>query len=194
MKWLVSAFEPFGGASTNSSLMVLQALRQRDWQGKIEFVESVPVEFGRAWEFLSAQIDPSIEGVLALGQAETRPRISLERQARNWIEARIEDNRGVRPETGRIKSGLEFHAATIPWERFELSEACALSDSAGAFVCNELMYNLMEWSKASGKPAGFVHVPALVSQAEPSFAAGPRMDDAVATAEVARILEFLVKL
>ncbi len=195
MKWLVSAFEPFGGASSNSSLIVLKDLETRDWRGRIEFLPSVPVTFGRGWEYLKANIDASFDGVLALGQAESRSKVSLESVALNWIDARIEDNRGLKPKPGRIASpGPDVHWTNIPWEKFELSDLCERSYSAGTFVCNELMFHLMDWAKTHGKLAGFVHIPALASQQEPSFSAYPRMRDLTAANEVARVLDFLIRL
>src|SRR5260370_421625 len=90
MKWLVSAFEPFGNARTNSSQIIVERLARENWGGKIRFEPNVPVRFADAWEVLRREVeqDPSIDGVLAFGQAEGRKKISLERVALNWIDAR----------------------------------------------------------------------------------------------------------
>jgi pyroglutamyl-peptidase len=196
MKWLVSAFEPFGGATTNSSLKTLKRLSGHDWQGQAVFVPNVPVEFERGWKYLEEQIAAAgeIGGVLALGQAESRSKISLERVALNWIDARLEDNARVKPEQQKIADGAEVLWSNIPWERFDLSKSVERSYSAGTFVCNELMYRLINWANSNAKLAGFVHIPALVSQSDPIFQNSPRINDQTAESELKRILEFLVQL
>lgn len=191
MKWLVTAFEPFGGAPSNSSLIVLNRLKERDWQGLVKFFAPVPVRFDQAFASVRAELlkHPEVNGVLALGQAETRTRISLERVALNWIDARIADNAGVTPEQGPVEAGPDSLWAPIPWDRLGDSGHWERSYSAGTFVCNTLMYQLI---KNSGKMAGFVHIPLLDSQTEPAFAKHPqRMAEETAVAALERILEFL---
>ncbi len=92
MKWLVTAFEPFGGATTNSSLIVAEALRSRFSQVLVH--APLPVGFDSAWGSLKETLvqHPNVEGVLALGEAGGRTRIGLERVALNWNDARIADN------------------------------------------------------------------------------------------------------
>lgn len=159
MKWLVSAFEPFGGGSTNSSQIVVNALAARDWGGRVEFYPNVPVEFGRGWLELEKRAH-GFDGVLAFGQAETRARVGYERVALNMIDARIADNAGVTPPLGPIVAGPDTRWCPIPWENLPLSPLSERSYSAGTFVCNELMYHLLGWAEAHGKLAGFVHLPA----------------------------------
>ena len=193
MKWLVTAFEPFGGASSNSSLTMLRQLRRQDWQGALEFLEPIPVRFMDGWEHLRVRIPRDVDGILALGQAETRAKIGLERVALNWIDARIRDNAGAQPLQAKIDAGKpDMFWCNIPWDKFELTSASERSYSAGTFVCNELMFRMMDWAASSGKLAGFVHVPALESQTD--LLTSVRMSDAVAEAELRRILSFLVSL
>ena len=197
MKWLVCAFEPFNGATSNSSLKTLKRLGTHDWKGQVEFLPPVPVEFEGGWNFLEANLKQAsgFDGVLALGQAESRSKISLERVALNWIDARIKDNREVQPPSAKVLSdGPEVYWSNIPWDAFELSKTVERSYSAGTFVCNEVMYRLMHWALKEGKLAGFVHIPALVSQSEPQFVNSPRLNDQTAENEMVRVLEFLVKL
>ena len=197
MKWLVCAFEPFNGATSNSSLKTLKRLSTHDWKGQVEFLPPIPVEFEGGWNFLENHLKAAGEfaGVLALGQAESRSKISIERVALNWIDARIQDNRGVQPAASQISSeGPEVYWSNIPWEAFELSKTVERSYSAGTFVCNEVLYRLMNWANKESRLAGFVHLPALVSQSEPQFVNSPRLNDQTAENEMVRILEFLVKL
>lgn len=196
MKWLVTAFAPFGGAKTNSSLIVLNHLSSLDWQGRVEFHSPVPVEFSLAWDDVRRALNQreDIKGVLALGQAETRARIGLECVALNWIDARIPDNGGHLPVPAPIQEGPDVYWSKIPWQDFALSERCERSYSAGTFVCNTLMYQSLDWAQKDGNLAGFVHIPALESQGDESFAKSPRMTDKSAFEETCRILEYCLSL
>lgn len=195
-KWLVTAFEPFGGAQTNSSLIVLNELRKETSQDRIQFFAPVVVEFKRAWPQVEAILrsDPDIVGVLALGQAESRQKISLERVALNWIDARIADNAKELPGQGPVQSGPNMHWSNIPWEDFPLSTHVARSYSAGTYVCNAFMYSSLEWAINQQKKAGFVHLPVLTSQTDPAFAGFPKLDDQTAIQEISRILEYVLSL
>lgn len=196
MKWLVSSFEPFERASSNSSAILSGYAARADWQGKVRFTPPLPVTFADAWPALLREIetDPSIGGVLALGQAESRTRISLERVALNRIDARIPDNAGSQPEDVPVLSGPDVYWTNIPWEEFPKSDSIERSFSAGTFVCNALMYALMDWARKHGKLGGFVHIPLLKSQTEPQFSNKPRMDDEAASAAMRNILNFLTAL
>lgn len=195
MKWLVTAFAPFGGAKTNSSAVVLNHLSSFDWQGRVAFHSPVPVEFSLAWDDVRRAIHQhdDIKGLLALGQGETRARLGLECVALNWIDARIADNGGHLPSPAQIQEGPDVYWSGIPWQNFPLSEHTERSYSAGTFVCNTLMYQSLDWALKSEKIAGFVHIPALTSQSMETFK-GPRMDDNVAVQEARRILEYCLTL
>lgn len=194
MKWLVTAFAPFGGARTNSSQIILEKLRTQDWGDRVRFHSPVPVEFRTAWPDVRRHLSPDIGGLLALGQAENRSRIGLERVALNWTDARIPDNSGFVPEQNPIMAGPNMHWCNIPWENYPLSEDSERSYSAGTYVCNSLMYQSLDWGLASQKSAGFVHLPVLSSQDELALAKSPKLDEAKALKEMNRIMEFLLKL
>lgn len=192
---LITAFEPFDGAATNASLILLERLKQQDWQGRVVFFGPVPVSFDEAWPLIRQEMAnyPNIEGVLALGQAEGRENISLERVALNWKNAGIPDNTGAQPRNKRIiPGGPDALSSTFPWQKLGDSPHWQKSYSAGTYVCNTLMYQLLDWSQREGKIAGFVHVPLLVSQnADRHFdAETPRMKDDIALAAMTRIIDF----
>lgn len=195
MSWLVTAFEPFGGAGSNSSLMLMDRLKTQDWQGRVEFFSPVPVVFSEAWPVVRREIErrPHLKGVLALGQAERRSRISLERVALNWIDAHIPDNLGAQPNQCRIEDGEpEILWSGIPWEKLEPSPHWERSYSAGAYLCNSLMYNILNWCRKNDRTGGFVHVPLIQSQADPVLQKHTeRMPDKVAADSLSRIINFL---
>src|SRR5277367_138686 len=116
MNWLVTAFEPFAQAKSNSSLIAIQELEKLDWQGRVKFHYPVPVTFKGAWLNVRDAIKQfsDIDGVLVLGQAESRSQISLERVALNWIDAGFADNAFDRPAERGIQSGPEIYWSNIP--------------------------------------------------------------------------------
>lgn len=181
MNWLISAFEPFGGASTNSSLQLLKELEARNQNPRLKFHAPVPVTFSGAWPDLARKIAtiPNLQGVLALGQAETRSKICLEYLSLNRIDARIPDNSGKLPPLSHIKQGPDVLWSNIPWDGFQLTAKTERSYSAGTFVCNALMFELQEWANANGKMAGFVHIPPF----DPSL-----------VQEMEKVVEFVLRL
>ncbi len=197
MKWLVTAFAPFGGARTNSSLILLEQLRKQSWNGRIQFHAPVPVEFAGAWNNIREVLenDRELDGLLALGQAESRSRISLERVGLNWTDARIADNAGFLPAQGPIRAdAANMHMSNIPWENLASSTLSERSYSAGTYVCNAVLYEALDWALPLGKKAGFVHIPVLSSQTDAQFDKYPKVDDQAALEEVGRILEFVLNL
>ena len=95
---LLSGFEPFDGAASNSSWDAMQ-LVVRDWQGAASVAAVVlPVEFGTAWNALErAMVEHDPDVVIAVGLADGRSAITPERIAINLRDARIPDNAGAQP-------------------------------------------------------------------------------------------------
>src|SRR4051812_5228893 len=95
---LLSGFEPFDGAATNSSWDAVQQL-SREWNGDASLATVLlPVEFAASWDVLRAAIaehDPAV--VIAVGLADGRSAITPERVAINLDDARIPDNAGHAP-------------------------------------------------------------------------------------------------
>lgn len=171
MKILISAFEPFGEESVNASLEALRRLRAP--QG-CELVKiELPTVFGGAAELLiDAMRRKKPDAVLALGQAGGRKALTPERVAINCMDARIPDNAGRQPADEAIIHGAPAaYFSTLPLKAMveaaqRMGVDAAVSNSAGTFVCNELMYRLLHAVSAEALPvcAGFVHVPCLPEQ------------------------------
>lgn len=196
MKWLVTAFEPFAEAMSNSSLIVLRELERLDWNGSVKFHAPLPVTFHGAWPTLKqalASADDDFGGVLALGQAEGRTHIGLERVALNFQDARIPDNEGAQPRENRsFATGPDMLWCPIPWPKFSRPVNCEFSYSAGTYVCNTLMFQLLEWARSHGKLGGFVHIPLVDEQS--GFDGMPRLQKNEAVESLKKILDFLVAL
>lgn len=192
---LVTAFEPFDGAKSNSSLILLEKLKAQDWNGQVVFLGPVPVSFDDAWPIIQQEMAkyPGLKGVIALGQAEGRDCLSLERCAVNNANAHIPDNYGAKPKNAAVEKGEPAVLwSPIPWQKMEKSPNWEQSYSAGQYVCNTVMYHLVNWARKEDKYAGFIHVPLLKSQVnDPALGKdSPRMDDDLAAASMTRAINF----
>jgi pyroglutamyl-peptidase len=116
-----------------------------------------------------AQHRPDI--VLALGQAEGRCDLSLERVAINVQDARIPDNAGQQPiDVPVIKGGPAAYFSTLPIKSLVVGLKAAgfpasVSQTAGTFVCNQVFYGLQHALAGQGVHSGFMHLPLLPEQA-----------------------------
>ncbi|HUL57176.1 MAG TPA: pyroglutamyl-peptidase I [Usitatibacter sp.] len=170
---LVTGFEPFGGEKTNPSWDVCTQLPGEIAGLRVETCR-VPCEFRRAIEVVATAIErvhPSL--VVCLGQAGGRARIGIERVAINVDDARIADNAGHQPVDELVApNGPPAYFATLPVKAMAAAVRASgvpaeVSNTAGTFVCNHLMYGVLHYLAASGSRAraGFIHVPYSEAQA-----------------------------
>ncbi|MGE4130067.1 MAG: hypothetical protein AB7F86_00430 [Bdellovibrionales bacterium] len=193
IKWVVSYFEPFDSARSNSSQILAERLKGQ--LSGIEFVGPLPVSFEQAWPVLQnfvQQHNPSI-GILALGQAESRRKISLEMAALNRIDARISDNQGNQPRLIPVRNGPDLLWSKIQWAKFPENSLTERSYSAGTFVCNSLMYEICHYCMNSELLGGFVHIPLLDFQSEPQFEGLPKVSTESAVETLRDVLQFLCR-
>jgi len=156
MRILVTAFEPFGGAETNSSRAVLQGIRS----DVTKFI--LPVSFRNAPLVLQQairDIHPNI--LLMLGQCGDEEKISLERFAVNMMDSTIGDNDGYCPREEIIYTDAPL-AYRTPFAVRSLAETLSndnlpvrASNSAGLYVCNRVYFEALHF----GQKALFVHIP-----------------------------------
>lgn len=174
MKVLFTGFEPFGGENTNPSAVAVEQIclspppNGVQWQALI-----LPVEFRRSAALLQSCIhswQPDL--VLCIGQAGGRPQISLEQVAINLLEARIPDNSGWQPSGEPIvETGPAAYFSTLPLKaiRQQLQHQgipANISYTAGTYVCNALMYQLLhQLASMAGCRGGFIHIPYTPAQA-----------------------------
>lgn len=182
MNVLITGFEPFGGDTVNPSWEVARALDLQAIGGATLQARCLPTSFGRAPVVLAealAVVRPGL--VLALGLAGGRSEISIERLAINLIDARIADNAGERPQdVPVVPGGPAAYFSTLPVKAMRDGLRAAgypagLSLSAGAFVCNQVFFELQHRLAGSGARSGFIHLPALPEQAARSQTAMPSM-------------------
>lgn len=170
MKILLCAFDPFGGESINPAL---EAVRAAKVDG-VELVKTeIPTVFYKSIKKATAIIDEiSPDAVIMIGQAGGRAQITPERVAINISDANIDDNEGNRPTDEPIESGAPAaYFSTLPIkaivEKLKAENIpAAVSNSAGTFVCNHLMYGVLRHIEKNSLQtiAGFIHIPYLPEQ------------------------------
>jgi pyroglutamyl-peptidase len=163
---LLTGFEPFAGAASNSSWDAVELVAET-WDGDAELViELLPVTFAGAsssMRELIARHSPDL--VIGVGLADGRDAVTPERVAINVEDARIPDNDGDQPRDRALDvDGPAAYFTGLPVKEIvaaiqDAGIAGRLSDSAGTYVCNSLMYSIMRTVEGSGVAAGFVHVP-----------------------------------
>lgn len=172
-KVLITGFEPFDGERVNPSWEVVKQLNDMELAGARIIARQLPCVFGTALEALNAAIDevqPVM--VLAIGQAGGRTDITIERVAINVDDARIPDNQGQQPiDEPIVESGPAAYFSTLPIKAMvdsmrEAGIPASVSQTAGTYVCNHVMYGLLH--RLNGQQAikgGFIHIPYLPEQA-----------------------------
>jgi pyroglutamyl-peptidase len=169
---LVTGFEPFGGQSLNPSWEVARALHGLQLQGARVVAVQLPCVFAQALPALQqALMQHTPDIVLALGQAEGRCDLSVERIAINVMDARIPDNAGAQPiDVPVIAGGPASYFSTLPIKSLVAGLRASgfpasVSQTAGTFVCNQVFYAQQHTLAGQGVHSGFVHLPLLPEQA-----------------------------
>lgn len=165
---LLTGFDPFDGAQLNPSWEVAKQLAGRNIEGVRVEACKVPCEFRRSIEVVAGAIRRHKPvAVICLGQAGGRAHMTVERVAINVDDASIVDNAGSRPVDEPIAAnGPPAYFATLPVKAIAMAMRqarvpAAVSNSAGTYVCNHLMYSVLHFLAASGDGAraGFIHLP-----------------------------------
>ena len=171
MKIIVTGFDPFGGEKINPSIECVKALTE------IEGVELIRLELPTVFKESAKRLNEVIndvkpDAVLSVGQAGGRPGITMERIAINVDDARIPDNISQQPIDEAIQlDGEAAYFTTLPIKRIvkairEAGILAEVSNSAGTFVCNHIMYQALFAATKADKPfkAGFMHIPFIPEQ------------------------------
>jgi len=156
MRILVTGFEPFGGAETNISRIVMDGIQEE--------VEKVllPVSFRNAPLVLQQAIrDIHPDVMIMLGQCGEEEKIRLERFAVNLMDSAKGDNDGYVPDEEIICPEVPLALKTA----LPVKSLCAdcinaglptiVSNSAGLYVCNRIYFEALRHSPNSL----FVHIP-----------------------------------
>lgn len=203
MKILVTGFEPFDGNSVNPSEQVVKRLVEYNPIEKVKLETLIlPVDQFRAPVLLLNAIDEgNPQAVICLGEAQTRAAISIERVAVNLMDFRIADNCGnLVVDEEIIPGGPAAFFTTLPvrdmYDEIKTHGVpVELSLSAGAFLCNQVMYRLLHHLKDRQPqiPAGFIHLPRLPEQAARNTIMQPSMSIETSTLGITIAIQILAK-
>ena len=172
MKVLITGFDSFGWASINPAWEAVKAMK--DNVDCIEVIKlQIPTVFKKSAEKLFAGIDehkPDV--VICIGHAGGRYDMSVERVAINMDDGRIPDNEGYQPiDTPVYEDGENAYFATLPIKGIveEIKSAkipASVSNTAGTYVCNHIMYSLLYYISKNNLDikGGLIHVPYITEQ------------------------------
>lgn len=172
---LITGFDPFGGQNVNPAWEAVKGLPDRVGEYALWKLQ-IPTVFGKAGETVLAaagEYDPDV--ILCIGQAGGRSSVTPERVGINLRDARIPDNAGNMPmETPIVPNGPAAYFATVPVRAMAeamqaAGHAAAVSNTAGTFVCNDVLYTLLHRYAGTATRVGFIHVPYLPEQGSPSM-------------------------
>ena len=172
MKILVTGFDPFGGEKVNPALEAVKSLPSEIHGAEVHWV-AIPTVFYQSAEVLeTAIVRFQPDAVLCIGQAGGRASLTPERVAINQDDARIPDNQGNQPIDTPIRlDGQAAYFSTLPIKAMvqaikEEGLPATVSNTAGTFVCNHLMYQALYLAnkKFPHMRAGFMHIPYMTEQ------------------------------
>lgn len=165
-KVLLSGFESFLDVKLNPTEQLMTQLQNLDFENLEVKTVVLPVEFVDAFKVLKTHIDdfkPDL--VLSFGVANQRQNLEIERIAINFRSSKNKDNSGFRPSNDKIDDNgpdgvfsnlkIDEIVSQLKKEGIQID----VSNSAGAYVCNSLMYELCLDAKKDNYFAGFIHTP-----------------------------------
>ena len=167
---LITGFEPFGGEEINPSWEAVLRLPEEIGGYHLSKMQ-IPVVFGEAADTVIKVADilhPHV--ILCIGQAGGRSMMTPEMVGINLRHGRIPDNQGNQPQDQPCVAGGEnAYFTTLPVRRMADAINAAgvpsqVSYSAGAYVCNDLLYTLLSHYKESDTRVGFLHLPYSTEQ------------------------------
>jgi pyroglutamyl-peptidase len=178
---ILTGFEPFAGASLNPSQLLIEQIEKFKFADLQIVTEVLPVEYlGASSRLLELINQHQPTAVIATGQAEGRSEISIERIAVNLANARLADNSGrIMVDEQILQHGEEELTSTLPITEMvsainQSGIPAGESNSAGAFVCNYIFYQMQNVLKLTNIPSGFIHLP-LVTEQQSEFPDKPTM-------------------
>jgi len=173
-KILVTAFMPFAGRKSNPALEVMAGLPPSSFKNCRIYKERLPVSgkvIGGRISRLLSDIEPDYMVSLGLAAGETS--IRIERFALNIQDYAIKDNSGYQPKGRRINPDgpaayfVNSDPARLAAAARKVSVPAHISNHAGAYVCNHLMYTAMDAIAANAMPTkfAFIHLPLTTAMA-----------------------------
>lgn len=162
---LITGFMPFGGGDRNPSWEAVNALPDQIGEWTLKKL-LLPVEFGNAARLAIENAETfHADAVLSVGLAAGRMVVTPELVGVNVRDASIADNAGQKFNGDPIRpDGPAAYFSTLPVRDMVNAILSAgipamLSYTAGAYVCNDLLYTLLDHFSGTETRAAFVHIP-----------------------------------
>lgn len=165
---VITGFLPFGKVKINPSSEILKVL-ENDYDNLQLIKVELPVVYDKCFDVLKKVIlEYQPQYVIAMGVANSRKVLSIEKQAINLKKAIIPDNDGnlfnnndevIEGSALYLKINLDvnyFHNKLI-----DNNIMNNVSNNAGSYVCNNLYYHLLYNENSLHYKAIFVHLPGL---------------------------------
>lgn len=168
MKLLLTGFVPFLDNPINPTEEIVKRLDGKEINGYTIETAVLPVDFAESEQRVLAEIrEKQPDVVIMLGLAAGRSKITPERIAIN-VKDGAADNNGYTPVDEPIDAnGPDGLFSTLPIRNMvtklkENNYPATISNTAGAYLCNNIMYAAINEARKSEEPfsAGFIHIPA----------------------------------
>ena len=174
-KLLITGFDPFNGNTANPSWLAASALPDTVGSYMLQKMQ-LPTVYGEAANMVIAaagEWEPDV--ILCLGLAGGRAAVTPERVGINIRSASIADNGGRQfTDSPILPEGPAAYFSTLPVTAMakairDAGFSGAVSNTAGTYVCNDVLYTLLHRFAGTGIRVGFIHVPYLPEQGEPNM-------------------------
>ena len=174
-KLLITGFDPFNGNTANPSWLAAQALPERVGDYEVHKLQ-LPTVYGEAARMVlefAEQLRPDV--IISLGLAGGRTAVTPERVGINIRSASIPDNAGQQfTDAPIIPNGPAAYFSTLPVTAMaaairEAGVPGSVSNTAGTYVCNDVLYTLSHYFAGTATKVGFIHVPYIPGQGEPNL-------------------------
>lgn len=176
-KLLLAGFEAYASTPINPAEQVAKILDGQIIENIAITSTIVPNTFYQSIEHVkNIMLAEQVDYVLMMGEYPGRSMITFERYAHNLIDAsryQLCDNEGVSyDQKETIPHGPTAYQSLLPLKAMVEAVRAAgipadISDTAGTFVCNHLLYGILHEIKTTKLPikAGWAHLPLLPSTA-----------------------------
>jgi pyroglutamyl-peptidase len=169
---LLMGFQSYGARAINPAEEIVKRLDGQAISGERVDGLVLPVDYAKLESSLREAIEEiRPRAIICLGLWPGAPMIRLERVAVNVADFEIADNAGAMVKAPIRAEGEAAFLSTLPLDAIQdrMLDAgipCQLSGTAGAFLCNALMYHAL-CAASERQPAplcGFIHIPYLPEQ------------------------------
>jgi pyroglutamyl-peptidase len=161
---LLTGFEPFAGLQTNTSWEVARRLDRQVVEGRRVVSVLLPVAWEEARSQLAAAVHAQEPDVAIVMGVAWWGLIAVESPGRNVRGAHLDNRKRLPPRREIYADGPPALDSRLPRKRIverltEMDIPARLSDTAGDYLCNEVLYTVLYETRERGIPAGLLHMP-----------------------------------